>query len=169
AIDHALGSFCPTTDQRGWSRPYGAACDVGAFESGPPFSIRGQIRGYIPEGGFPVYAGATSTVSTASGSYILWGLPAGNYSVAPSSSAALVIPNTLSVSVGSDLLGIDFKSYQFNAFTVQGYSNNVAHFVFVGTNSFTYEVQMSADLVNWTPFSTNSVGPDSIFHLFYTN
>ncbi|MBE7528850.1 MAG: hypothetical protein HND44_23285 [Chloroflexi bacterium] len=32
AIDYALD--CPTVDQRGWSRPLGAACDVGSIEYG---------------------------------------------------------------------------------------------------------------------------------------
>jgi hypothetical protein len=33
AVDHASGS-CPAVDQRGYPRPYGAACDVGAYELG---------------------------------------------------------------------------------------------------------------------------------------
>ena len=33
AIDAALAAVCPSTDQRGVSRPQGAGCDIGAFES----------------------------------------------------------------------------------------------------------------------------------------
>ena len=33
AIDAALAAVCPSTDQRGISRPQGAGCDIGAFES----------------------------------------------------------------------------------------------------------------------------------------
>jgi hypothetical protein len=33
AIDAALAAACPSTDQRGVSRPQGAGCDIGAFES----------------------------------------------------------------------------------------------------------------------------------------
>lgn len=32
ALDAALALYCPATDQRGVSRPQGAACDLGAFE-----------------------------------------------------------------------------------------------------------------------------------------
>jgi len=169
AIDHALASFCPSTDQRGWPRPAGAACDVGAFESGPPFSIRGTIRGYIPPGGIPVYAGSTSGVSTATGNYIVFGLPAGSYTNTPSSPEIIAIPSNYSVSVGPDLVGIDFRSYRFNGFTAEGYSNNVFHLVFAGTNTLSYEVQKSTNLASWVPFTTNVVGTDSIFHLYYTN
>ncbi len=33
AIDVGNNTYCPSTDQRGVSRPQGAACDIGAFES----------------------------------------------------------------------------------------------------------------------------------------
>ncbi len=41
AIDAADNAYCPTTDERGAPRPFGAACDIGAYESGaqPPTSI----------------------------------------------------------------------------------------------------------------------------------
>ena len=32
AIDAAANATCPSTDQRGTSRPKGAACDIGAYE-----------------------------------------------------------------------------------------------------------------------------------------
>jgi fibronectin-binding autotransporter adhesin len=169
AIDHALATFCPGTDQRGWPRPHGAGCDVGAFESGPPFSIRGRITGYIPPSGIPVYGGSTSTVSTASGVYTLWGLPAGTHTVVASSPTMIALPNSRTISVGPDALDVDFKSYRFNAFTVEGYTNDVAHLVFAGTNTLSYEVQTGTNLMDWTPISTNVVGADSVFHLFYTN
>jgi hypothetical protein len=35
AIDAADNAVCPATDQRGVSRPQGAACDIGAFEYQP--------------------------------------------------------------------------------------------------------------------------------------
>lgn len=36
AIDTADDAFCPVIDQRGWPRPAGAACDIGAVEYQPP-------------------------------------------------------------------------------------------------------------------------------------
>ena len=35
AIDAAGAAACPATDQRGVSRPQGAACDAGAYEREP--------------------------------------------------------------------------------------------------------------------------------------
>jgi hypothetical protein len=35
AIDTAAVAFCPAIDQRGRMRPYGAGCDIGAFEAAP--------------------------------------------------------------------------------------------------------------------------------------
>jgi fibronectin-binding autotransporter adhesin len=169
AIDHALSSFCPTTDQRGHSRPHGAGCDVGAFESSPPFIIAGRITGYVPIGGIPVYGGSTSALSSASGTYTLWGLPAGSHTVTPSSPTMIALPDSQTIAVGPDILNLDFKSYRYNGFTVESYSNNVAHLIFAGTNTLSYEVQTGTNLVDWTPISTNVVGADSVFHLFYTN
>jgi CSLREA domain-containing protein len=42
AIDAGDDNGCPPTDQRGVARPQGAACDIGAFESGgsPPVQLR---------------------------------------------------------------------------------------------------------------------------------
>src|SRR6185503_7522124 len=45
AIDGGDPITFPTTDQRGHSRPYGLAPDIGAFESSPPYIIRGTISG----------------------------------------------------------------------------------------------------------------------------
>jgi predicted outer membrane repeat protein len=36
AVDAAVTSACPATDQRGVSRPQGAGCDIGAYENGAP-------------------------------------------------------------------------------------------------------------------------------------
>ena len=45
AIDGGGNAACLATDQRGHSRPYGSACDIGALESSVPFLIRGRISG----------------------------------------------------------------------------------------------------------------------------
>lgn len=36
AVDAADGAHCPADDQRGFARPQGSACDIGAFERQPP-------------------------------------------------------------------------------------------------------------------------------------
>ncbi len=37
AIDAGTNTDCPLTDQRGFPRPYGSRCDIGAYEYQPPF------------------------------------------------------------------------------------------------------------------------------------
>ena len=39
AIDRYTTGDCPSTDQRGFARPAGSACDIGAYESGAPAQI----------------------------------------------------------------------------------------------------------------------------------
>lgn len=43
AIDH--GADCPAVDQRGQPRPFGPACDVGAYEFAPPVPTTGHASG----------------------------------------------------------------------------------------------------------------------------
>jgi hypothetical protein len=53
ALDRYTAGDCPPTDQRGYTRPAGAACDIGAFESGagrqavlaPPLRARHEVVG----------------------------------------------------------------------------------------------------------------------------
>lgn len=49
AINAADVTAFPTTDQRGYARPYGPAPDIGAFEYYPPnaFAIRGYANGLL--------------------------------------------------------------------------------------------------------------------------
>jgi hypothetical protein len=42
AIDNGDNNGCPATDQRGVPRPYGPACDIGAYEVTPPSAITGS-------------------------------------------------------------------------------------------------------------------------------
>ena len=57
AIDAGGAGGCPATDQRGVPRPFGGACDIGAFEYVPSFSIQGQVQSYAPTGTITVSAG----------------------------------------------------------------------------------------------------------------
>lgn len=42
ALD-AAGTVCPATDQRGFARPGGGACDIGAYENQPPSTPTGLV------------------------------------------------------------------------------------------------------------------------------
>lgn len=66
AIDAGDNTACPATDQRGISRPQGAACDIGAFEVEPTLLAATPTRTATPTSGPSTEAptatlGATST------------------------------------------------------------------------------------------------------------
>jgi len=48
AIDAAYNLICPPTDQRGIARPYGAGCDIGAFEFNPIYPYFDWLKNFIP-------------------------------------------------------------------------------------------------------------------------
>jgi len=48
AIDAAYNINCPATDQRGIARPYGAGCDIGAFEFNPIYPYFDWLKNFIP-------------------------------------------------------------------------------------------------------------------------
>jgi hypothetical protein len=45
ALDAATNSGCPSTDQRGVSRPQRGTCDIGAYEWAPPTAVTGDATG----------------------------------------------------------------------------------------------------------------------------
>jgi hypothetical protein len=166
AINAAGGTACPPTDQRGTTRPFGTACDIGAFESAPPYTIRGRVHGFGIAGGISVSSGALSNLTDGDGDYRLDGLKAGSYSVTPSAAGVVFVPASTPVTVGPDALGINFKAYWLNALVVEELTNNLMHFVFAGTNGQTYRVQSCTNFVHWETFSTNTVGTNGIFEFF---
>jgi len=75
AIDAGNPSNCPGTDQRGVARPFGAGCDIGAFESSPPYSIRGRVEGYLGSpGGDSISIGTQTMLLDQQGRFRLDGL-----------------------------------------------------------------------------------------------
>src|SRR5262249_40895562 len=63
AIEGAAGAGSPALDQRGHARPFGSAADVGAFESSPPYTVRGHVTGYQVPSGLQVTLAANSTTT----------------------------------------------------------------------------------------------------------
>ena len=166
AIDGGDDAACPATDQRGRDRPYGVACDIGAFESSPPFVIRGRVSGFTLREDVNLSAGSTTTLTTNRGSYSLEGLAANTYVVTPSHSNYLFLPNNRSVTTGPDQLNIDFTAYRWNALSIEGVSNGVLHLAYAGTNGQTYRVLASSNLTDWIPISTNTVSSSNLFDIF---
>jgi hypothetical protein len=163
AIDGALSSLCVPTDQRGRARPWGTGCDVGAFESSPPFSVRGTIHGFKPSQGIVVQGGSVSGTSDASGGYVVFGLDPGSHNLVPASPDAVVIPNSRTLSVLSDVIDVDFKAYPFNGLTIEAVSNQNQTVVLSGQSGNTFEVQITQNIAGpWTILSTNTIGANGI-------
>jgi hypothetical protein len=161
AIDGGTSVGAPATDQRDRARPFGSAVDVGAFESSPPYVIRGSVRGNTLRDDVTLTGAGSAT--TSKGWFSLEGVAAGYYSVTPTHSNYLFLPASQLVTAGPDQLGVDFRAYRWNALSLDDATNGVLHFVFAGTNGTTWRVLVSTNLGTWTPILTNTVGPASYF------
>lgn len=84
AVDAATGD-CPASDQRGASRPYGSACDVGAFELNPTF---GATTSSLQSTDVPQLATVTPTAPDAAPTLnkdsLCWNGPGAGYEVVQS-------------------------------------------------------------------------------------
>jgi hypothetical protein len=163
AIDAGDPASCPAVDQRGISRPYGAGCDIGAFESAPPYTVNGHIHGYLNPGGVVVSVGSNSVPVDASGFYTFTGLTPGNYLVNPDAAETRFVPGRRAVKVGPDSIGIDFNAYRLNALAAETSANRDAQVVFAGEIEGTYRTEVSTDLVDWSLYSTNRTDTNGLF------
>ena len=168
AIDAVTGPECPPTDQRGFSRPFGPACDIGAFESAPTYSVRGRVSGFRVPPGIAVSAGTESGVTDSSMTYQILGLPAGTHTVAPSPLRHVIVPASRNVSLGPDTINVDFTAYRRNGISPQ-LAGNTVRLVYAGTNGAVVRIQTSSDLMSWTDYSTNTVGSDGLLEVSVPN
>jgi hypothetical protein len=168
ALDAADAAFCPATDQRGFPRPYGPVCDIGAFEWQPIFSIRGTIAGWGVSG-LRVSAGTASTFADAAGEYSLNGLLAGPYTVRPSGENCVVLPSTHAVTLGPDATNVNFLSYHSNAFMLEKVSSAVSRFVFAGAPQQTYQLLGSSNCTGWETVSIPVIDTNGFFYFDVTN
>jgi len=163
AIDAGDAAACPAVDQRGISRPYGAGCDIGAFESAPPYTVNGHIRGYMSPTGVVVNVGSNSVPVDASGFYTFTGLDAGIYLVDPTAEETRFVPGRRVVKVGPDSTDIDFSAYRLNALAVETSANRDFQMVFAGKTEGTYHTEVSTNLIDWSPYSSNRTDTNGIF------
>ncbi len=167
AIDAGDSASCPATDQRGRPRPYGPACDIGAFESSPPYLVRGGLSGFtlVEEIDITAGVGAANAMSI-NRRYSLEGLPPSTYQVTPVNSSYLFVPPSRMITVGPDQLNMDFRAYRWNALSIDGFSSGVLHLVYAGTNGQTIRLLASTDLINWSAIATNTIGTSNLVDLF---
>lgn len=163
AIDGGDPAAFAPTDQRGRSRPFGLAPDIGAFESSPPYVIRGAISGATFTGEVQVTTGPLTLTTTNHGRYSFDDLASGSYVVAPESTDYLFVPPNRLVTVGPDQLDIKFKAYHWNALSLDSAANQILNLVFAGTQGKTYRLLSSTNLVDWTGVATNTIGPSNYF------
>jgi hypothetical protein len=163
AIDAGDSTACPAVDQRGISRPYGAGCDIGAFESAPPFTVNGHIRGYLSPQGVVVNVASNSVPVDASEFYTFTGLSPGTHLVTPTATETRFVPGRRVVQVGPDDIGIDFNAYRLNALEVETSTNRGYQIVFAPAIEGTYHTEVSTNLVDWSLYSTNTADTNGVF------
>jgi hypothetical protein len=165
AIDGGSTATAPATDQRGRSRPYGAAADIGAFESSAPFIVEGKISGST---GVVIFsAGTTNLAVTNAGTYWFRTLPAGGCVITPSNASYVFVPNTRLFTLGPDQLNADFKAFHWNTINIDGTTNSTLHLIYAGTNGQTYRVLTASNLTGpWLPVATNTLLASNYFDVF---
>jgi len=164
AIDGGSTAAAPATDQRGHARPYGAAADIGAFESSPPYFIGGQVSG-PPEFQAVISIGSSNTATSGSGSYGLEGFAAGPYTVTPSNSTLVFVPPSSLVTVGPDQLFVNFNAYRSNLLAMEAVTNGMLPLFFAAPTGQTYRTLTSSNLMLWVPVATNTLGPTGYFRI----
>ncbi|HKX60546.1 MAG TPA: choice-of-anchor Q domain-containing protein [Verrucomicrobiae bacterium] len=167
ALDTADATACPTVDQRGRTRPFGEGCDIGAFESSPPYTIVGYISGWVdPSADIHVQVDDASLPLGSENNYILADLAPGSYEITPTSPTAVFIQSNAVVTLGPDRL-VNFHSYRSNAVTLE---MNVApgtnRVVVAGEAGRAYRLLGTSDLPAWIPVKTNVMPASGIFDYF---
>lgn len=169
ALDAAASSSCPATDQRGVPRPFGSGCDIGAFESAPPYTIVGSIDGYLQSpGGIDVSAPGSSARVGADGNYVLHGFSPGPVLVTPGAVDAIFILSNQLVNVTADVAGVNFYSYRSNTFLIRHSPGATVTLIFAGARGETWKVLSSTNVSDWSPWVTNTIAANGLFQSILT-
>jgi hypothetical protein len=164
AIDGGDNANFPPTDQRGRTRPFGSAPDIGAFESSPPYVIAGNISGNTLVDEVKVAAGSYSS-TTVNGHYSFQGLSGGSHSVGPTNSDYVFYPPDRLVTVGSDQINVNFKAFRLHALSLEGISGNALQLMYAGTNGHSVQLWASSNLLDWSAISTNTIGSSNLLEI----
>jgi|GEM_PF-2693263 len=157
AIDAGSPTDFPPTDQRGRARPYAASSDIGAFESSPPYVIRGKFSGFTLHDDVVVTANGTNALMTQQGAYSFEDLSPGDYTIASPDTNYLFVPTNLVLNIGPDQVGADFRAYHWNCLSVDGFSGGMMQLAFPGTNGQPVELLASENLRDWGVLCSNIV------------
>jgi hypothetical protein len=164
ALDAADSANCPATDQRGIARPFGAGCDIGAFESAPPYTILGHVHGFTtPASGIELTSPSGSTNLPPSGQFAIHGLASGTHLLSVASPDCVFVPRTLSLTVGPDIVDAGFFSYRTNALFIERLSPGLVRWVYAGEAGATYHVLSGTNVTSVTLTSTNQAQANGLF------
>ena len=156
AIDAGGTLNLPAADQRRRNRPYGAAADIGAYESSAPFFVAGNISGAGSES-LVVAATALDTYTDASGNYFIDQFGAGPDVITPVSAEFVFEPNLQEVQVDADIAGVNFRAYRIGAWTWDFGLGENRSIVFVPVTAGDFEIQSSTDLASWDTVDTETL------------
>jgi hypothetical protein len=152
------------------TRPVGPAGDIGALESGAPYTVLGRLNGYIPPPGTAsVGDGSVSAPIDASGRYALHGLTAGAHTLKPQSAWAVFVPKTRNVNLVADAVAIDFISYRTNAITISRLGPGAVSAIYAGESGISYNVDLSTALPAWNPYLNLTADTDGVIRWAETN
>jgi hypothetical protein len=157
AIDNGNDAVAPATDQRGHPRPFGSHSDIGAFESSPPYTIRGRVNGFWALTNVSVHAGSLTPNIGGDGRFDFEGLPPTTYVVVPSLTNYVFVPASQTLSLGPDVVGLQFKPYRWSGLTPEPSTNMPGLIIFAGQAGQNWEIDRSTDLVHWQPLLTNTI------------
>ncbi len=171
AINAASASSCLPTDQRGRARPYGPACDSGAFESSPPYAVFGKIFGSRVRPGVSVSADGTATVTDNQNEFVLRINEPASYEVVPAASRFFFHPTNRLVNFLSnpaDVVGLSFRAYELNSLEIELLENRQYRVTYAGTAGHTVILQTTTHLAEpagWQPLVTHAVPADGVFRI----
>lgn len=152
AIDAGSDAVAPRTDQRGRARPSGRVGDMGAFESSPPYTVRGQLNSFNTLTNVTVDLGAAGTRVVSSGPFALNDLAPGTYSVTPVLPSYLFDPASQSVTVGPDVVGLQIHAYRLEALNPEPLTKGTMRFMLAGTPGDVWSIQTSTNWLSWELF-----------------
>ena len=88
----------------------------------------------------------------------------------PTAPETRFVPGRRVVKVGPDSTDIDFNAYRLNALAVETSMNRDFQIVYAGAIEGTYRTEISINLNDWSPYSTNHTDTNGVFvitNLYY--
>jgi hypothetical protein len=165
AIDAGDSNSCPPTDQRGIARPYGGGCDIGAFESAPPYRVAGTFGGNADPAAITISIANVSTNVGPSGHYKIDGLSPGQFVLTPGAPATRFTPSTRTITLGPDILDAGFRAYRLNSVAAESLTNRLIRIVYAGDPGVSYVLERSTNLFDWLPDATNNADTNGLIEM----